>query len=305
HQDWHTDWVARRQAATFRETRVRQSKGHCEVIQDFAHSNGECVSVIYRLSAGDAGLTIETVVDKKRVTTPHAHYLPLPLALSDGWTTHYETAGATVELDREQLTGGNRHFVTTQRFLRMQDHERGVTFATPDLPLFQVGGFTFGRHVAGEVKRDHPVLLAWLNNNYWDTNFEISQSGPLRSRLHLIAHECECLSRSIARALPYVVEPQYHIMRATGAATGSLFDIDADGLLITGMERSDQTVRFYVLNPENEPKVLRLGSAALNMLAANLIQLSGKVIGACTVTNGSLNLEVAGRDWVGLEVEVA
>lgn len=304
HQDWHTDWIARRSAAILQETRVRHGKGHCEVIQQFAHANGERVSVIYRLSPGDAGLTIETLIDKKRITAPHAHYLPLPLALSDDWTTHYETAGASVELDREQLTGGNRHFVTTQRYLRMQDHERGVTFATPDLPLFQVGGFTFGRHVAGEVKRDHPVLLAWLNNNYWDTNFEISQSGPLRSRLHLSAHESEPLSRSIARALPYVTEPHYHIMRATGPAEGCLFEIDTDGLLITGMERSDQLVRLYVLNPDDETRTLHLGSAALTLRAANLIQLDGAITGECPIAEGGLSVPVAGRDWIGLEVEV-
>lgn len=304
HQDWHTDWIACRQAATLKEARVRHGKGHCEVIQDFAHSNGEGVSVIYRLSAGEAGLTIETVVNKKRITTPHAHYLPLPLALSEGWTTHYETAGASVELDREQLTGGNRHFVTTQRYLRMQDQGHGVTFATPDLPLFQVGGFTFGRHVGGEVKREHPVLLAWLNNNYWDTNFEVSQSGPLRSRLHMVSHQSEPLSRSIARALPFVVEPQYHIMRSAGPASASLIEVNTDGLLITGVERSDQTLRLFVLNPDDETRTLRLGKAALTPRKAKQIQLNGAAVDDCPVINCALSLAVAGRDWVGLEIEV-
>lgn len=276
------------------------------MIQEFAHSNGENVSVVYSLSPGESGLTIETIVDKKRITSPHAHYLPMPLALSDGWITHYETAGAAVELEREQLTGDNRHFVTTQRYLRMQDDERGVTFATPDLPLFQVGGFTFGRHVGGGAgKRDHPVLLAWLNNNYWDTNFEISQSGPLRSRLHLLSHESEPVSRSIVRALPYVVEPQYHIMRTNGAATAGLFEVDADGLLVTGMERSGQSVRLLILNPDDAPRTLRLGPGILTLQAATQIQLDGSALGDCAVTNGSLSLTVAGRDWLGLELEVA
>ena len=41
--------------------------------------------------------------------TPRAAYLNLPLRLEASAVTHFETAGATVEFDREQLPGSSRH----------------------------------------------------------------------------------------------------------------------------------------------------------------------------------------------------
>ena len=306
HRQWQTDWTARREAGRLTATKVQRQSGEAAVTQSFAFTTGELAHVTYRLSPGDDALRIEVAVDKVRRASPHAMYLPLPFALDEtGWKTHYESAGAFVELDREQLPGSNRHFVTTQRLLRLQDASRGVTIASPDLPLFQVGGFTFGRHRRGDVVREAPVVLAWLNNNYWDTNFEVTQSGPITCRLTLLAHAAEPVSHSVARALPYVVEPQVHLLRCGAAATEQLLDIDADGLVVTGMERDGATVRIWGLNPDDDGHHLQLGDAALKIVNAAHTALDGSEHHALERTDGRLRLEVAPRAWVGLELDVA
>jgi alpha-mannosidase len=304
HRQWQTGWAARREAGRLEHTTVSHGEGEGAIAQTFRFSNGDTVTVTYRLSPGDEMLTLDVVVNKVRLPTPHAIYLPLPLDLRHGWKAHYETAGAVVELDREQLPGSSRHFVTTQRFLRLQDEDRAVTVASPDLPLFQVGGFTFGRHDRGEVIRDRPVVLAWLNNNYWDTNFEVTQSGPIRSRLTLLAHAAEPVSRSMARALAYVVEPQLHLLRASGPATAQLMDIATEGLLVTGMERDGGMVRLWLLNPDDVPHELQLGDAALRLLDAKRIDLDGHEIEKLDRRNGGYPITIAPRDWTGVAVAV-
>ena len=304
HAAWHPDWVASREAGRLTGTRVRQGIGFADVVQSFAFSNGETADVTYRLASGDGALTIDVVVTKLRISTPHSYYLPMPLAEDGAWNAHYETAGAVVELDREQLPGANRHFVPTQRFMRLQGQSRGLTVASPDLPLFQVGGFTFGRHERGAVERDRPVLLAWLNNNYWDTNFEVTQSGPLRTRFHLVAHAAEPIGQSIQRVLPYAVEPQLHVLRSSGTARASLFDIEADNLIITGVERSGQSLRLYLLNPDDTDHTLRLAGAALTPRSARTIGLDGTPRTDCPVSGGVLSVTVGPRAWFGVEIEV-
>lgn len=303
HAQWHPDWVSQREAGRLQGTRVRRGTGHADVVQNFAFSTGETVTVTYRLAAGDEALAIEVVVDKKRIATPHAYYFPMPMADDGRWSTHYETAGAMVELDREILAGGNRHFLTTQRLVRLQGQSRGATIASPDLPLFQVGGFTFGRHDRGEVAREAPVLLAWLNNNYWDVNFEVTQAGPLRTRFHLLTHAAETVGRSLCRALPYVAEPQLHMLRSAGRARVSMFDIEADDLLITGFEREGDAVRLYLLNPDPVAHTLQLSSAALQVVSATTITLDGSLRDPCLVRDGTLSLTVSARAWSGLQVQ--
>jgi hypothetical protein len=52
----------------------------------------------------------------------------------------------------------------------------------------QIGDFGFGRPQGFAANRDKPLLLAWVLNNYWMTNFRASQPGPMRFRYELHTH---------------------------------------------------------------------------------------------------------------------
>jgi hypothetical protein len=304
HAAWHPDWLAVRSPGRLAETRFRPGEGHAQVIQVFAFETGETVEVKYGLAAGEAALSVDVTVHKLRHPAPDAFYLPLPLSPDGDWTAHYETAGAVVEWDREQLPGANRHFVPTQRFIRLQGQTRGMSVASPDLPLFQVGGFTFGRHQRGAVAHGRPLLLAWLNNNYWDTNFEVTQSGPLVTRFTLVPHPAEPVGRSIERIVPYVVEPQLHLLNAGGPGQGVLLEVEAQGLLLTGFRREDDRVSVFLLNPDDSAHTLSLGPGeGLRPLGARRIDLAGNAHGEIEVVGGRLTLEVPPRVWMGVSID--
>ena len=306
HEAWHPDWKALHETGELTSTVFGQYDGYAERRMNFRFACGDTADVTWRLAAGEAALEVKVVVNKLRLPDPHSYYLPMPLREEPGsFATHYETAGAVVELDREQLPGANRHFVPTQRFIRLQTATRGLSVATPDLPLFQVGGFTFGRHKRGEVVRNAPVLNAWLNNNYWDTNFEVTQSGPLVTRFTLVPHRAEPIGASVERVLPYVSEPQVHALKASGAAGGQLLDIAAQDLILTGARRTGDTMQIFVLNTVDAARTLALGPGAVSPSAARHIALNGRVLGDVPVTDGRLKLTVPARGWIGLELALS
>ncbi len=221
---------------------------------------------------------------------------------------HFETAGAVVELDREQLPNTSKHFLTTQRFIRLQDDHRGLTVACPDTPLWQVGGFTFGRHAMGEVERGDAMLVAWLTNNYWDTNFQADQSGQIRQTFRLIPHAAEWLETSIQSALTYVVSPQLYWYKHRGSRQherAQLLDLELNGVMLTGLEHGGSGVQLRLLNPTDAPRTIQIRDGWLKLRAAHRANLAGTTGQALSITNGKLQFEIEARAWTGVLLEVS
>ena len=90
-----------------------------------------------------------------------------------------------MEFDREQLPGVCRDYVTVGSWVAMHDNTLCVTLACPDAPMVQIGSFSFGKTQASVARPSNPLLLGWLANNYWTTNFRASQPGFMRCRYEL------------------------------------------------------------------------------------------------------------------------
>lgn len=181
-QSWNTAWPATRHVGTLVATTTPDiALGQASIRQDFRMENGDKVSVTYRLLPDDSSLHLHVDIQKSPDAEPHSLYLPMPADLAPDWRSEFETAGAVVELDSEQIPFSSRHYVTTLGYMRMTDSNHEIAVASPDTPLWQVGGYTFGRFKEpdGAVDRPAPALLAWLTNNYWSTNFQADQSGPI------------------------------------------------------------------------------------------------------------------------------
>ena len=146
-----------------------------------------------------------------------------------------------VRLDDEQLPYASRHYITTQRWIRIADDKHELTVACPDAPLWQVGGFTFGRHQEpdGRVARERPMLLAWLTNNYWMTNFQADQGGRMRFRFYLVPGP-DALPRRIGarRArLDRPADPHRYAAGRCPRCLRTLLAPDLGPLLLTGLRR--------------------------------------------------------------------
>lgn len=70
------------------------------------------------------------------------------------------------------------------------DERTAVALISPDAPLVQVGEFNFGPPRDGVARERNPMLLSWISNNYWDTNFPQTQSGRRSLPYGLLTLDC-------------------------------------------------------------------------------------------------------------------
>ena len=308
HKAWRLDWQAKRDMpATVAATRETILRGSAEIAQSFALANGDKVEVIYRLLPNDPALQIEAVVTKLQTAEPNALYLPLPTALQSGWDVDYETGGAMVKLDDEQLPYASRHYITTQRFIRIADGAHEVTVACPDAPLWQIGGFTFGRFgdPDGRVTRENPTLLAWLTNNYWSTNFQADQAGVMRFRFWLLPAEKQSLGASAQGALARVQPLAAHLYAERGPVrqvAATLLKTELGPVLLTRLEAEGAGVALTLLNPSDAAVEVTIGGGALKPARASRTSLAGAALEAVPVTGGEVRLSVGPRAWTRLAV---
>jgi hypothetical protein len=304
---WHHDWQARRSAGALTGQHAIADRGRAELSQSFALENGDRVQVIYRVTAGSPALEICVVVDKRPIAAPHSIYLPLPTALRQDWECDFETGGAVVRLDAEQLPYASRHYITAQRWLRLADGSSEVAVACPDAPLWQIGGFTYGRFgdPDGRVERKAPILLAWLTNNYWMTNFQADQGGQLRFRFTLLPGPRRDLARSAQSIVSYANPPAVHVYAERGPVQtdkGTLFATDLGTLLLTRMERDGDGIALTLLNTGGEAQTATIRPGLVTPAKARRTTLSGEALEDLPVASGTVSARVGPREWARLVV---
>jgi hypothetical protein len=311
HKSWHTDWKARRDLPeTVVDSRALVARGRAEISQSFAMPSGDMVQVVHRLVPDDPALEVEVTVAKAALAEPHSLYLPLPVALEPGWQCHFETGGAVVKLDDEQLPYASRHYITTQRFIRIADDAHELTIACPDAPLWQVGGYTYGRHQDpdGRVARERPLLLAWLTNNYWMTNFQADQGGRIRFRFFLLPGPARTLGAAAQAALAYAKPPAAHLYAGRSElrhAAAALLMPELGPLLLTRLEPAGDGVALTLLNPEDRAVDAIIRPAALTPAKARRTTLSGEPLEDLACINGTVAIPVTPRAWTRVVLEPA
>ncbi|GGO39112.1 hypothetical protein [Deinococcus humi] len=305
HAAWHHDWDAQREVASVVGNQGQTVPGAAEYEQQLQLANGETASVRYWLHPHERALHVRVTLNLEPDPTPRATYLHLPFALADTVRTHFETAGAAVEFDREQLPGSSRHYVTTLDWLRMQDAEAGVTVATPDAPLWQIGGYTFGQFDEEKAAPYHATLNAWMTNNYWDTNFMADQAGELRFEFTLELHAPESLADSAKRALQHIYKPeiQPYVAAKSSELISQLLNLDLDGVRLVGadFDETKRTLTLCLLNPTVERRSVRVASGHLKVREAALTTLAGQVM---TITEPqTFELQIEERWWGYLVID--
>ncbi|MFC3833670.1 MULTISPECIES: hypothetical protein [Deinococcus] len=309
HGAWHPEWEAVRQPGAVLESAASQQPGAAELTQHLQFERGERATAVYRLHPGENLVHMDVTLHLLPDSRPRSYYLHLPLGLDDAAVTHFETAGAVVEFDREQLPGSSRHYVTTLDWLRMQDDHAGVTIGTPDAPLWQIGGYTFGRF-DGTGPAPHPqaTLNAWLTNNYWDTNFKADQAGELRFTFTLAFHGAEPVVASAARAPQLISRPEIHVFDAVPSRPGlpdTLVALDLGGVRLTRLSRprADQ-LSLQVFNPGDDDATVTLGSGWAVPTAVVRRSLAGHAEADGTAQDTHVAAVVPARRWCVLDVSL-
>jgi hypothetical protein len=146
-----------------------------------------------RLVAGSDVVEMDIEVDKIAVRDKESAHLAFPLNVPGG-VTRVDLGEALVEPERNQLPGSCRDFIGAHSVVDISNSEGGVSIATLDAPLLELGAITDERQNDRGTRswRDRTAagttVYAYLLNNYWHTNYKAYQQGPLTFRFVLRPH---------------------------------------------------------------------------------------------------------------------
>ncbi|MER7008800.1 glycoside hydrolase [Dactylosporangium sp. NPDC000555] len=182
---------------------VEERPGRVTLVRRFAAPGTRSLTQRIALDAIDPVIHIDVDIDLAGDSSPSGIYFAVPLAMHSGWQAVFDTAGQLVTLDDEQLPGASRGWVTVESAAAMWDGHGAVALLTRDTPLVQFGGFHFGPPPDAITRDPDPLLLSWVANNYWDTNYPQVQNGRVTFRYGLLTLAEPDLADIAARAATF------------------------------------------------------------------------------------------------------
>jgi hypothetical protein len=207
----------------------------------------------------------------------------------------------------DQLPGSCKNWLPVGRWIDVSNESFGVTWATLDAPLVEVGGITatmLGSQKVPAVWRQHieatQTFYSWVMNNHWGTNYLAYQSGPVTFRYALRAHESEDIAAASRFATglsqPLLVSPSVN----HEFASTSMLKIEPTSALLTEMKPSDDgnawIVRLFAASDEDV-------SAHLTWSSNNIGQMFLSNLAEEPLRPVSGDVSIAGWDLVTLRVE--
>lgn len=280
---WETDWPALH-ARPVKANRVRVRSNvegtHLNRWVELPGVNGELRLTISLLAHEDR-VRFTAYFNKADETGPESLYFSFPFRMP-GAQAHFDSAGVAVAFDREQLPGASRGWVTAESFMAVEGDAGCLTLACPDAPLFQIGGFHYGRDLREANGLNHALLLAWPTNNYWNTNFRASQPGFVRFRYELAWNAGYDPARSVkfatAVARPVVFHPAIELAKAP--ANQTLLDgLPKSVTLVSLKPAADDAVLMVLRNHSLESRELTLSFPGRSIRKVELLDTLEQVTG--------------------------
>jgi len=185
---WKPGWQAnRRQPSRVLQHRVYPTPYGLRVIQvlEAPGITGPLAQSIF-LSDHDDYIEFESWWIMGQTTHPEGTYLMFPFAVPSA-KTRIDLGGQEMMAGEDQIPGVCYDYYTAQQWVDLSNDELGVTIALPDNPMVQFGDFHFGSNQQ-EFSIDRAMLLGWVTNTYWETNFRTYQSGGVHARYRVYPH---------------------------------------------------------------------------------------------------------------------
>ena len=139
-----------------------------------------------RLVAGINRLDLITNLDKRSVREKEGVHIAFPFTVPDG-QMRYEVADGIVRPEADQLAGACKNFFSVQSWVDISNSEYGVTWATANAPLIEIGAITAEQPWMQSIQPS-TSFYSYVMNNYWHTNYKADQEGPVTFNYSIAPH---------------------------------------------------------------------------------------------------------------------
>jgi hypothetical protein len=230
-------------------------------------------------------------VDKTAVREKEAVHLGFAFNVADG-VMRMDIPWAVMRPEIDQIAGSCKNWFSVGRWVDVSNADHGVTWATLDAPIVEVGGITadkLGSTPDPEAwqARVEPsqTVYSMVMNNHWHTNYKADQEGLTTFRYSILPHRS--FDPVAAQRFGIECSQPLNAVPARGAEPSgtALVQLDSPDVLVASLKPSEDgkawIIRLY--NPSGRPTTTALRWGAItpkalwisNLAEDRLVPLSG------------------------------
>ncbi|MBI4323934.1 MAG: glycoside hydrolase [Chloroflexi bacterium] len=204
-----------------------------------------------RVVEGLDRVDILNVVDKQPVREKEGVHFGFAFNVPGG-EVRLDVPWAVVRPEADQIAGACKNWFTVQRWVDISNQDYGVTWATLDAPLVEVGDVT--ANLIGSLSNpkawlEHlepsQTIYSWAMNNHWHTNYRAEQEGPTVFRYALWPHgpfSAEAAAKfGVAVSQPLIVVPA-----SDQAMSEPRLRVEPSSVLVTAFKPSEDGKAWIV-----------------------------------------------------------
>ncbi len=258
-----------------------------------------------RIISGIARIDLVDIVDKEAIRDKEGVHIGFGFNILNP-VMHMDMPLAVVRPEQDQLPAANRNWYPIQHWVDVSNNSYGITWATQDAPLIEIGGIT--ANLPGFVSQTDPrwinhiapsaTFYSWVMNNHWHTNYKADQEGPVTFRYSLAPHGIFAPDEA-ARFGQGISRPLLAIPSSATLQTQPLLQISSPKVTVAELKPSDDGNAWIVRlwGASGHDQTIRLTWQGHPVTYANLsdtAENSGPKIGP--------NFSVPGYDIVTLRI---
>ena len=248
-----------------------------------------------RLVEGSDRVEITTIMDKKAVRDKEAVHIGFPFAVPEGMV-RYDVANAIVRPELDQLAGACKNFFSVQSWVDVSNATYGVTLATPDAPLVEIGSITAEKPWKTTVETSSTVY-SYVLNNYWHTNYKADQEGVVTVRYALVPHG-RFRPEEAAKFGAELRERLIVVPADTARVTEPLFRVAPASIVVRSVKPLAGGWLLYATNPSGRDESLQIHwnpRQGVRRMQSDAGGAAGKALG------GPLRLKAHGSAYIRVD----
>jgi hypothetical protein len=209
-----------------------------------------------RLVDGLDRVDIVNEIDKQAVRDKEGVHVAFPINVPGG-QLRYDVARGIVRPELDQIPGSCKNFFSVQSFVDVSNDLLGVTWATADAPLIEIGGITAEQPWMRTI-RPSSLFYSYVMNNYWHTNYKADQEGSVRFEYSVMPHA----DFSPAQSVRFGRERRERLVVAGPPAEkpGTLFRVEPATLLVQSVTPVPESKSWLMslYNPGDDHQVAKI-----------------------------------------------